>query len=271
MIARSPSRPARLGGRALTLVLLPAVALRRFVRTHRPGRRGIAALALVLVILTGGWLWLRSSSLVSVRRVTVVGVSGPDAGQIRTALVSAAKDMTTLDVQGEQLHTAVEPFPDVQAVRVSTEFPHGMRIDVVEQLPVAVVTVGSRSIAVAADGTLLRRPVPADSLPSIPLRVPPGGQRLSEGGAGEELQLLAAAPYALLAKIATVTRQPGHGLVAQLRGGPSADFADTSRLAAKWTALSAVLADPGSAGASYIDVTDPQRPAAGGGVATGGG
>jgi hypothetical protein len=38
---------------------------------------------------------------------------------------------------------------------------------------------------------------------------------------------------------------------------------DTRRLAAKWRAVVAVLADPGSVGASYIDVTDPGRPAAG--------
>ena len=38
---------------------------------------------------------------------------------------------------------------------------------------------------------------------------------------------------------------------------------DTSGLAAKWRALIAVLADPGSGGATYIDVSDPQRPAAG--------
>jgi hypothetical protein len=32
---------------------------------------------------------------------------------------------------------------------------------------------------------------------------------------------------------------------------------------AKWAAATAVLAEPTSAGASYIDVTDPSRPAAG--------
>ena len=56
-----------------------------------------------------------------------------------------------------------------------------------------------------------------------------------------------------------------HGLVAQIRGGPSVYFGDDTELSQKWIAASVVLADPGSAGAEYIDVTDPQRPAAGSG------
>jgi hypothetical protein len=53
--------------------------------------------------------------------------------------------------------------------------------------------------------------------------------------------------------------------VAQLRNGPSIYFGDANQLAAKWSAAVAVLADSGSAEAVYIDVTDPQRPAAGAG------
>ena len=45
----------------------------------RAADAGCASLALLLV-LGGGCLWLRDSSLVAVQRVRVVGVSGPDAG-----------------------------------------------------------------------------------------------------------------------------------------------------------------------------------------------
>ena len=61
-----------------------------------------------------------------------------------------------------------------------------------------------------------------------------------------------------------MTAVSGHGLVAQIRSGPSLYFGDASGARAKWLAASAVLADPGSAGSVYIDVTDPMRPAAGG-------
>ena len=101
------------------------------------------------------------------------------------------------------------------------------------------------------------------SLPTIPVSLTPAGTRVSSGPAAAAIKLLAAAPAALLAKISTVTTVAPHGLVAQIRGGPSVYFGDDTELSQKWIAASVVLGDPGSAGAEYIDVTDPQRPAAG--------
>ena len=53
-----------------------------------------------------------------------------------------------------------------------------------------------------------------------------------------------------------------------LRDGPVVYFGSSDQLAAKWSAVTAVLASPTSAGADYIDVTDPGRPAAGTGSDT---
>jgi cell division septal protein FtsQ len=229
------------------------------------------ALAAVILLLAGAWVWLRSSSLVGVQRVTVTGQSGPDAGAIRSALISAARNMTTLDVQVGRLRAAVSSFPEVKDLRVSAQLPHGMRIHVIEQLSVAAIDVGGRRIAVAADGTLLHDVPATASLPMIPLRVPPGGPRLTGPGSAGAVALLAAAPYPMLIRIAQVTTVTGHGLVAQVRGGPSIYFGEGGQLRAKWASAIAVLADPSSAGAAYIDVTDPGRPAAGAGAAAGAG
>jgi len=227
-------------------------------------RRVALVLVPVLALLAGGWLWLRDSSLLAVKRVTITGASGPDAAQIRSALSTAAHNMTTLDVSTDQLRMAVAPYPVVKDLQVSTQFPHGLRIRVIEQIPVAVVVVGGRQIPVAGDGTLLHDVVAPGTLPAIPVSVPPGGPRLSEPDALHAVQLLAAAPYQLLQHIDQVAMVSAHGLVVSLRSGPSIYFGDDSRLSAKWVAAVAVLADAGSAGAAYIDVTDPGRPAAGG-------
>jgi cell division protein FtsQ len=229
----------------------------------------VAGLVAVGGLLFGAWLWVRDSSLVAVDQVTIGGVAGADAPAIRSALRSAARNMTTLDVKMNQLQTAVAPFPEVKRLHVRTVFPHRIVIDVVEQRPVAVVQVGGREVPVAADGTLLRSVAVTATLPTIPLSVPPVGSRLAEGGAADAVAVLAAAPYQLLARISQTTTVAGRGLVAQLRGGPSVYFGDTTRLAAKWLAVTEVLADPGSAGAAYIDVTDPARPAAGAGTIPG--
>ncbi|HEY1514892.1 MAG TPA: FtsQ-type POTRA domain-containing protein [Solirubrobacteraceae bacterium] len=219
---------------------------------------GVATLAL----LAGAWVWLRDSSFVAVKRVTVTGVSGPDAARIRSALVLSARNMTTLDVHVGQLKTVVAPYPMVKNLQVSTQFPHGMRIQVIEDLPVGVIVAGGESIAASSDGTLLRD-APTASLPQIPLQSFPGGSRLTDPSALGALALLAAAPDRLLSRISQVTTIPPHGLVVALRSGPSLYFGDAGDLGAKWTAATEVLAAPTSAGATYIDVTDPAHPVAG--------
>jgi cell division protein FtsQ len=223
------------------------------------------AVVAALAVLGGAFLWFRDSSLVAVRDVKVSGVSGADAPAIRSALITAARNMTTLDVDMGQLRTAVKPYPDVKRLAVSAQFPHGMRIRVIEQMPVAVVIEAGRTIPVANDGTLLRGVTPTGSLPEIMLRVPPGGQRLT-GAPLAEVRLVAAAPSPLLAKIGDVNDGAAHGLEVQLRDGPSIYFGDPARLSAKWNAAAAVLADSGSEAPSYVDVTDPSRPAAGAGT-----
>ncbi len=240
-------------------------------RLPRPGPKVILAVVLVFALLGGAWLWVRQSSLVAVKRVSVAGASGPDAAQIRSALVSAAHDMTTLDVQMRHLRTAVSPYPVVKGLRVSTQFPHGMHIRVIEQVPVALVEVDGRRTPVAGDGTLLRDVTTNAELPSIGLSVAPGGTQLT-GMAGTEVRMLAAAPYQLLPKLQLASSDGTHGLVVQLRNGPRVYFGGADRLAAKWDAVTAVLADRSSAGADYIDVSVPTRPVAGtgsdGGAAT---
>ena len=54
------------------------------------------------------------------------------------------------------------------------------------------------------------------------------------------------------------------GIVVELRDGPELIFGDATRVRAKWIAAVRILADPEAAGASYIDVRLPGRPAAGG-------
>ena len=63
--------------------------------------------------------------------------------------------MSTLDVRPGALRAAVAPFRVVREVRAIPSFPHGLQIRVVEQLPVAALTVAGARTAVAADGVVL--------------------------------------------------------------------------------------------------------------------
>jgi hypothetical protein len=76
------------------------------------------------------------------------------------------------------------------------------------------------------------------------------------------LTVIGAAPAALRKDLVRAFTGP-MGLTLALRHGIRAYFGDASRPNAKWLSLARVLADPSSAGASYVDVRLPERPAAG--------
>lgn len=228
----------------------------------RRARLAIVVVA-VLALLAGGWVWLRDSPLVAVQRVTVTGLGGAQSSQIRAALTVAARGMTTLDVREGTLRAAVSSYPVVKGLSVSTQFPHGLAIVVSEQLPVAEVMVGAHPLLVASDGTVLHDVQATGPLPALTVKAVPGGNTVQDPMALLELRALAAAPSQMLARISGVATDYWHGIVVSVRQGPSIYFGSGDRLDAKWQAALAVLATPADAGASYIDVTDPQRAAAG--------
>jgi cell division protein FtsQ len=205
-------------------------------------RRRLRVLLLALLIasplLAGGWLWLRQSSLVSVQRVHVSGAHGPEAHAIDAALRGAARHMSTLQVHIGPLRAAVAPYHVVRDLQVTPSFPHGLSIRVVEQAPVAALSAGGARTAVAADGVVLGPAMLSGSLPAI-------------SGASS--------PAKLIVRAYTGSK----GLTLAMRSGLLAYFGDGSMPHAKWASLEQVLADPSSAGASYVDVRLPERPAAG--------
>lgn len=243
-------------------------------------RRVVAALATVVLLLVGGWFWFRSSSLVAVHQVRVTGLSGPNVAEISRALTTTAETMTTLDFDISKLKRSVEAYPYVHSLDVSTHFPHGVTIAVLEQVPVAITSVDGRLTVVDGAGSLLSGAgVPHGPLPSVPLgSVATGGQtgaagsgRITAPGTLAALKVLVAAPYGFLPHVASALSSTAHGVVVKLRDGPSLYFGPLVQLGDKWNAALAVLAARGSAaaaGGEYIDLSDPQRPAVGGQVST---
>jgi cell division protein FtsQ len=240
-----------------------------FVLAHRRMRIALLGALIALALLAGGWLWLRNSSLVAVERVHISGVRGPEAAAIETALAGAARHMSTLEVNSGALRAAVAPYRVVREVHTSPSFPHGLHIDVVEQLPVAALTIAGERTAVAADGVILGPGLLSSSLPTLSA----GSQGSVIGlptkgvvhGASllSALIVLGAAPARIESEVRRVFNGP-KGVTALMRNGLAVYFGDAVRPHAKWLALARVLADPSSAGATYVDVRVPERPAAGG-------
>jgi cell division protein FtsQ len=224
----------------------------------------LAGMLAVLPLLGGGWLWLRNSALVAVEHVRVVGVHGREAHAIDAALREAAMRMSTLNVNTGALRAAVAPFHVVRDLRVSAGFPHTLRIRVIEQPPVAALVVEGVRTAVAADGAVLGPSLLSSSLPVVPGATGDmlGGGRVHSAAALGALAVMGAAPPALAGWVARVF-SGREGLTVTMRNGLQLYFGDATRPHAKWLAATRVLADPSSAGAWYVDVRLPERPAVG--------
>jgi cell division protein FtsQ len=235
--------------------------------TRRRGaqrRRRLLAAVVVVVALAAGYLfWLRDSSLVEVNDVEVTGVTA-NAEQVRSALTAEAETMTTLNVDRDALLGAVERFPTVRGMETDTAFPHGLKIEVSERLPVAVVSSSDEEVPVSSDGYLLEGvEFDAAGLPLLELAEEPEGGRLS----GEDAALAAIAGGVhdrLRPQVETIVLdEEAGGVVAVLEGGMDLRFGDSDRAAAKWAAAATVLSDPELGATGYVDVSVPERPVAG--------
>jgi len=223
----------------------------------------IAAL-LAAVLGAGYMLWLRDSGLVAVKEVEVTGLTGRDADRVRTALDGAARGMTTLHVDRDALEAAAAPFPVVRAIEVETDFPSGLRVTAIEQRPVAVLVSGERRIPVAGDGSVLSGLPTEGSLPEIHTAVAIPAAQLEPGATLDAARVAGGAPGVLVTRLDQVEREESRGLVVSVEDGPELIFGTAERLTAKWAAAVRVLADPDAAGAEYLDLRLPERPAAGG-------
>lgn len=233
------------------------------LRAHRRLSQGLVGVALAAPLLAGGWLLLRDSPLARVEHVRISGVRGPEARAIEATLTGRAREMSTLNVNTAALEGSVARFRIVRALRASAGFPHTLHIAVTEQPPVAVLSSDGQLTAVAADGVVLGPELVSSSLPVVSVQSEPlAGGRVADPRVLGGLEALGAAPRTLAGQVARLYQGP-EGLTLQMRGGLRVYFGDGGRPHAKWASLAAVLADPGSAGAAYVDVRLPERPAAG--------
>ncbi|MGA7705752.1 MAG: FtsQ-type POTRA domain-containing protein [Solirubrobacteraceae bacterium] len=233
------------------------------LKGNRIALRATLALLVVLPLLSGGWLWLRDSSFVAVRHVHIRGVHGAESIEIRSALDEAAKRMSTMDFNAAKLRSAVASFAIVGAVHVQADPPHTVSISVTERPPVAALQSAGQRTAVAADGTVLGPAWLSSTLPLVSSAIEPAvGAHLSKGFALEAVTVLGAAPSALAKHVTRVYDGP-EGLTVAMGNGLLVYFGDSTRPHAKWMSLARVLASPNAAGALYVDVRLPERPAAG--------
>ena len=221
-----------------------------------------AGVALAAVGLLLGFLWFRDSSFAAVEQVTVTGSGSSERDRVVAALEAAGRGMSTLDVDAAALRDAVRPFASVADLRVRPDFPHALRVEVVEHRPVALVQFGATKVP-ATGGGLLLEGVQDDDLPLVRAEGPAAGDRVQEPRVLAALRVAAAAPPALEERSERLYFGDG-GIRLDLAGGPDLVFGDAEAAAGKWKAAARVLTEDSSAGATYLDLRVAGLVAAGG-------
>ena len=117
----------------------------------------------------------------------------------------------------------------VRALEVTTDFPHGLRIQVIEHEPAAMAVSDGARVPVAGDGTILRGVPVEGHLPLVEVEGALAGDRLREATARAAAAIAGAAPALLRRRVEQIEKRPELGLVAELREGPELIFGDAVR------------------------------------------
>lgn len=245
-------------------VTLPSLSGVRLPKLHKPSRLQVLIAAIVLlVVCVGSFLLVRNSSLVAVEEVDVVGLEGYYDRAARKAVMAEAMQMTTMNFDEARIREVAEAFVNVEGVRISTDLPHYVRIDLEVVRPVVAGKVNGRTVALSKDGEILAGATGLSVLPTIDVTGVIRGNRVTDGKALGATTVLGAAPDVLLRKVSEV-RWGRNGLTLELEKGVLLYFGNAKNAGTKWRDATAVLASPGTAGLSYIDLRAPGRPAVGG-------
>lgn len=245
--------------RPVSLPHLPVGALIARLRSMSLRLKLICAIG-VPVFAIGGWLVLRDSPLFSVDQIEVSGLPATALPQVGAELRAAAHSQTTTDFSVGALRAAVAHYSLITQITATTHFPHGVSISVDTRTPVARLDLDHRLVMVDATGAIVSG-VHMQHL--VVLRT---DTKLVRGATRDPfvlvaLQIMADAPAALRRRVVSVSSVKGL-LTVYLHRGPRLIFGNDALPHAKWDSAAAVLADPSSRGAAYIDVEVPSRPAA---------
>ena len=136
-------------------------SLRRNAASQRFNRLAIPlALSLCLLIGIGfigllGYKSATASSFFKVRSVEVNGVERSQSDDIRRIVTSGAEPTGVWHADLAEIRAKIEKLPFVKAAAVSMALPAGIRVNVVERVPVAIVKLAGGDYLVDSEGVVL--------------------------------------------------------------------------------------------------------------------
>ena len=242
-----------------------AAAGRPELTRFAPSGRSLLTGILILLVGVGLYAAARGTSAFAVQRLAVEGASPEVAAEVRKALAPALGE-SLIEVDLDELGWRAANVPMVASASLDRSFPHTLRIEVREEVPVAVLRQGASSWLAAAGGRVVAE-LDRGARPALP-RVWLG--RDAEVSLGETLvglqrrAIVAVAPLVstpLPVPVASVASTRSE-LTLVLRDRFELRLGNATELALKLEVARRVL--PQLAGwGDYLDVSVPERPVAG--------
>jgi cell division septal protein FtsQ len=118
---------------------------------------------MILVFLIGGIVFMSfsgyhsatASSFFNLRNVDVRGVERTSKDDIAKLVTASVEKQGVWNADVADLKAKIEKFPFVKSASVSRSLPAGIRVNVVERVPAAVVKMSSGSFLVDSEGVVL--------------------------------------------------------------------------------------------------------------------
>jgi cell division protein FtsQ len=228
------------------------------------------ALLLGFALLAGGavaYLAARETSLFALRTIRISGAPPRVAAHVRAALAPLeGRSLVGLD-QGA-IERRLADLPDVASVTFDRDFPHTLRLFVTPAHSIAVLRRGPSAWIVSSDGKVIRS-IGLFGAPKLPRVWVPRTTTVDAGapvGDADALRAVGAVAVARRARFATrilAVRARNGELTFVLAGRLELRLGDATALRLKLAVAQRLLPLVGST-SSYLDLSVPERPVAGG-------
>ena len=224
-------------------------------------RRAFVVIALLAAVLGLGWV-ASVSPIVAIEHVVVTGTRQLTVEQVVDAGAIRRGDSLVWLRTGHAA-AAIRALPYADAVTVTREWPHTVRVVVSERTPVAWFAQGTTAWTTDATGRVLARvqaaPPGLPQLLGLKRTAAPGGWVAPAAGAAAA----AALPDSARPTMKSVTNASDGSLTVQTTGGVEVRLGPPVRVAVKVRAAVAVLVALGDRKVAYVDVSVPTNPVAG--------
>jgi cell division protein FtsQ len=261
---RRDAAPARPAGRAERAAAdLREAREGRLSAQRRAGRTRWIVGIVAVVAIVAGCVAVYRSPLFAVKRIEVLGAV--HVGQqtvVRLARVPADATLIRFPADGVADRVAKDPW--IASVTVSRLFPDGMRIRVVERVPVAMVDSGSTFWLIDRTGMVIAKKSTEQTATAVVVRDVPGldlkaGRRTTSETLMNAVAVLQGISEQLRSQVGSISAPTIDGTTLYLRDKVEVVFGDATDAATKNALALQILADhPGKV--VSIDVRTTDRP-----------